>query len=40
MKINTLDDHLVKFANSYAGTLAKNVVGFDLNKYRSAFFNT
>lgn len=40
VKINTLDDHLVKFANSYAGTLAKNVVGFDLNKYRSAFFNT
>lgn len=40
VKINTMDDHLVKFANSYAGRLAKNVVGLDLEKYRSMLFNT
>lgn len=40
VKINTIDDHLVKFANSYAGRLVKNVVGFDLEKYRPMLFNT
>lgn len=40
VKINTNDDCLVKFANSYAGRLAKNVVGFDLDKYRPMCFNT
>ena len=40
VKINTEDDHLVKFANSYAGKLAKNVVGVDFEKYRTLFFNT
>lgn len=40
VKINTMDDWLVKMCNTYAGKLANNVFGFDLTKYRSMLFNT
>jgi len=40
VKVNTLDDVLIKLCNTYAWRLLKNVFGLDFNKYRKLFFNT
>lgn len=40
VKVNTLDDTLIKLCNSYSGRLVKNVFGLDFDKYRKLFFNT
>lgn len=40
VKINTMDDVLIKMCLNYKDRLEKNVVGVDFTKYRSLFFNT